>query len=137
MQKKRLYIEIKYLYIITLLCVIVFSSFVIIDIMSTFNLLNYAYMYSDNSLSNPFFILLLICYSAILCLFYLTVKGIIVGIKKKLSKIFIFRLPFIILIMIIYFPTVLNNLQAAYWVLIDAVSLGFFVSYLIYTSINE
>ncbi|HJO93242.1 MAG TPA: hypothetical protein QF753_07575 [Victivallales bacterium] len=129
--------DIKYLYLLTLLGVITYSSFVIVDILSTFNILVYSIIYHSKSLANPFFDIILINYLIMICLFYFTLKGIIIGFKKHLRKLFIYRLLFIIPLLVIYFPNVLDNLQPVYWVLMDAFSLGFIICYLMYIPINE
>jgi hypothetical protein len=129
--------DIRILYILTLICVIAFSTFIVIDILGTYSIINYSFIYSNPSITNPYFDLLLISYCSVICLFFFTIKGIIIGFKKKLRKIYICKLPFIILILIIYFPDVLDSLQPIYWVLIDAASLGFFICYLMYLPINE
>ncbi|MCP4176931.1 MAG: hypothetical protein GY756_04120 [bacterium] len=129
--------DIKFLYTLVLLCVIGFFSFVIIDIFGTFSILNYSYIYSDRSLTNPYYVALLVCYFFIICLSFLTLKGVFIGLKNKMSIRFIFKLPFIIAVLIVYYPTVLTHLKPIYWILIDTASLGFFLCYLIYIPTND
>ncbi len=129
--------DIKYLYVLTVLCVILYFSFIIIDIFGVFNLLDYTYLYTYLSLLNPYFDALIICYCTTIILFLYTIKGVFIGIKKKLQKTFIFRLFFLIIILILYFPTTFTELSPLYWILIDTVSLSYFVSYLMYVSMND
>ncbi|HJO93687.1 MAG TPA: hypothetical protein QF753_09830 [Victivallales bacterium] len=126
-----------YLYLLIFICVIIWSSFIVIDILGSFNIVNFSYIYSDYTFSNPYFLSLVICYFALIGLFFFTIKGIIIGFKKKLSKRFIYKLPLLIIISILYFPDFLNNINPVFWILIDGVSLSFFVSYLMYVSIND
>ncbi|MCP4177692.1 MAG: hypothetical protein GY756_07990 [bacterium] len=129
--------DIKYLYILTLLSVVVYSSFLVVDILSTFGVFDYSLIYHNLSMSNPFFDILLIGYFLVICLLFFTIKGIIIGSRKKLNRLFSYRLFFIVLLLIVYYPTVLGNLPPICWVLIDALSLGFFICYLMYIPIND
>ncbi|HJO95178.1 MAG TPA: hemerythrin domain-containing protein, partial [Victivallales bacterium] len=96
--------DIKYLFLLTLLCVIFSFSFVVVDIFGALNLFDYSYIYTYYSISNPFVDALIIYFCAILILFFYTIKGVFIGIKKKLNNKFIIKLFIIIIMLIVYFP---------------------------------
>ncbi|HJO93689.1 MAG TPA: hypothetical protein QF753_09840, partial [Victivallales bacterium] len=81
--------DIKYLFLLTLLCVILSFSFVVVDIFGALNFFDYSYIYTYFSILNPFVDALIIYFCAILILFFYTIKGVFIGIKKKLNNKFI------------------------------------------------
>jgi len=129
--------DIKYLFLLTLLCVILSFSFVVVDIFGALNFFDYSYIYTYFSILNPFVDALIIYFCAILILFIYTIKGVSIGIKKKLKNKFIIKLFIIIIMLILYFPTTFTYLKPLFWIIIDSISLSFFVSYLMYVSIND
>lgn len=129
--------DIKYLFILNLICVILSLYFIVIDIFGTLNIIDYSSIFSNFNYLNPYVVVQIITYFVCVIILLYTIKGVYLGVKKKLKNKFIFKLFFIIIIIILNFPGVLNNLNPMYWILIDSISLVYFLSYFMYVSMND
>ena len=89
-----------------------------------------AYVFENFNIINPYFDMWVAIYGSILGIFYLTIKGIRVGFKKDLNKIFSLWLPVMVICMIVFCPFFSFDIKSVLWTVSDILGLGLFITFL-------
>ncbi|MCP4180204.1 MAG: hypothetical protein GY756_20765 [bacterium] len=117
--------------ILSMICIICFLTTVIVHIQHS--------MIYDNSnliftlkfnVTNPYFNMWILMYLSIVWLFFYVIKGVKEGIRKKLSKKFLWWLPLFIINLALFCPFYYVNLNMIYWTIFDMFGVVFYILFL-------
>ncbi|HJO92605.1 MAG TPA: hypothetical protein QF753_04325 [Victivallales bacterium] len=114
----------------SLICILGIGVSIILRILFTFGKMDIAYVFENFNIINPYFDMWVAIYGSILGIFYLTIKGIRVGFKKDLNKIFSLWLPVMVICMIVFCPFFSFDIKSVLWTVSDILGLGLFITFL-------
>ncbi|MCP4177058.1 MAG: hypothetical protein GY756_04755 [bacterium] len=123
--------------VFSILCIIGFSLFTLIDTCWNIGIVDHKNIYYPNIEGTPLLNPWLILWICMLVILFFLIKGLWRGYKIISKKVIILYLIFIFILicfLVLDYPLVMWNISPTMWIILDIIGIGFFASFLTITT---